>query len=192
MSQRDDLLAGAKKCLVEKGYSRTTARDIAAASGAHLASIGYHFGSKDKLMNAAIIEATSEWGDRVEEAVRKAGASDPSQRLRTMLAHLFDATREDRELLIAGVQPYSQAQFDEELRSTLATGFREARVAIAAMILGIAPEEVDEEAEQGIGGVTYNLVLGYIMQALVDPESIPDVDTAVAAIQRLAGDTAGG
>ncbi|MFD0558112.1 TetR family transcriptional regulator [Stackebrandtia endophytica] len=191
MSQRDDLLAGAKKCLVEKGYSRTTARDIAAASGAHLASIGYHFGSKDKLMNAAIIEATSEWGDRVEEAVRQARATDPPQRLRTMLAHLFAATREDRELLVAGVQPYSQAQFDEELRSTLATGFREARVAIAAMILGIAPEEVDEEAEQGIGGVTYNLVLGYIMQALVDPESIPDVDTAVAAIQRLAGDAAG-
>ncbi|MEE2048041.1 helix-turn-helix domain-containing protein, partial [Nocardiopsis tropica] len=58
MSQRDDLLAGARKCLVEKGYGKTTARDIAAASGAHLASIGYHFGSKDNLMNAAVLEAS--------------------------------------------------------------------------------------------------------------------------------------
>ncbi|TDC54322.1 TetR family transcriptional regulator [Actinomadura sp. KC345] len=33
--------------------SHVTARDIAAASGAHLASIGYHFGSKDNLLTSS-------------------------------------------------------------------------------------------------------------------------------------------
>src|SRR5690606_38768776 len=51
MGQRQDLLAGAKRCIAEKGYSRTTARDIPAASGANLAAIGYHFGSKEALLN---------------------------------------------------------------------------------------------------------------------------------------------
>ena len=32
MGNREDLLAGAKKCLYEKGYARTTARDIASAA----------------------------------------------------------------------------------------------------------------------------------------------------------------
>ncbi|MGH4006514.1 MAG: TetR family transcriptional regulator, partial [Pseudonocardiaceae bacterium] len=44
MGNREDLLAGAKRCLYEKGYGRTTARDIAAAAGGvSLAAIGYHF-----------------------------------------------------------------------------------------------------------------------------------------------------
>ena len=33
MGNREDLLAAAKRCLYEKGYAHTTARDIAAASG---------------------------------------------------------------------------------------------------------------------------------------------------------------
>lgn len=43
MSNRDALLAAARKCLLEKGYNRTTARDIASAGGVSLAAIGYHF-----------------------------------------------------------------------------------------------------------------------------------------------------
>ena len=59
MGHKEDLLAGAKQCLREKGYANTTARDIVAASGTNLASIGYHFGSKDALMTQAIIEMIS-------------------------------------------------------------------------------------------------------------------------------------
>ena len=59
---REDLLEGAKRCLLEKGYGCTTARDIVAASGANLASIGYHYGSKDALMRQAIIASSEEWG----------------------------------------------------------------------------------------------------------------------------------
>ena len=66
MGNREALLAGAKRCLIEKGYARTTARDIAAASGVSLAAIGYHFGSKDALMNQAIYEFVGEWGDEVQ------------------------------------------------------------------------------------------------------------------------------
>jgi len=53
MGHREDLLAGAVRCLREKGYAHTTARDIVAASGTNLASIGYHYGSTKALLNAA-------------------------------------------------------------------------------------------------------------------------------------------
>src|SRR2546423_5833095 len=87
MSNREDLLAGAKKCLLEKGYARTTARDIAQAAGVSLAAIGYHFGSKDALMNEAMFQAIGEWGDHVEEAFAKTGPDLPvSERF----ARVFD------------------------------------------------------------------------------------------------------
>nr|WP_199834432.1 TetR family transcriptional regulator [Streptomyces sp. NRRL F-5755] len=47
MGHREDLWEGAKRCLLDKGYARTTARDIVAASGADLASIGCHYGPKE-------------------------------------------------------------------------------------------------------------------------------------------------
>lgn len=55
MGHREDLLEGAKRCLLEKGFVRTTARDIVKESGANLASIGYHYGSKDALLAQAYV-----------------------------------------------------------------------------------------------------------------------------------------
>ena len=56
MGNREDLLRGAKRCIVELGYARTTARDIADAAGTSLAAIGYHFGSKQNLVTTAMTE----------------------------------------------------------------------------------------------------------------------------------------
>jgi AcrR family transcriptional regulator len=74
VGNREALLAGARQCLFEPGYARTTARDIAAAAGVSLAAIGYHFGSKEALLNAAIIEATIEWGEQLERVLQGRGA----------------------------------------------------------------------------------------------------------------------
>src|SRR5919112_3115265 len=96
MGHREKLLAGAKRCLYERGYARTTARDIVAASGTNLASIGYHYGSKEALLNAALIEATGEWGDEMATAIAGVDEPDPYRRfelawdavLATFAAHL--------------------------------------------------------------------------------------------------------
>ena len=36
MGHREDLLTAARQCLEDKGYARTTARDLVAASGTNL------------------------------------------------------------------------------------------------------------------------------------------------------------
>ncbi|OOC55419.1 MULTISPECIES: TetR/AcrR family transcriptional regulator [Nocardiopsis] len=185
MSQRDDLLAGARRCLVEKGYSRTTARDIVAASGTHLASIGYHFGSKDHLMNTAVIEATSDWGDAFESAVDASRAEDPPNRLRVLLHSLFQSLPAQRDLLIASVQAYAQAQFDDGVRDTLARGIGDGRRALAALLLDVEPEQVDPAAVAGLGSMAYNFVTGYVLQYLVDPEALPSVDQAIEGLRVL-------
>ena len=65
MGHRERLLAGAKRCLYERGYSRTTARDMVEAAGTNVASIGYHSGWKEALLNAATMEAGGEGGEEV-------------------------------------------------------------------------------------------------------------------------------
>lgn len=43
--------------MADKGFARTTSRDIANTAGVSLAAIGYHFGSTVALLNTALIEA---------------------------------------------------------------------------------------------------------------------------------------
>jgi AcrR family transcriptional regulator len=186
MSQREDLLEGAKKCLVEKGYSRTTARDIAAASGAHLASIGYHFGSKDNLMNTAVIEASSDWGDAFEAAVRDAGGSTPHERFRHLLHSVLTSIPDQTPLLVASTQALAQVPFDAEVREQLRLAHERARSSLAALVLGVAEEEVDEDTAAGLGSVVYGLVSGYVTQALTDPGALPTAEQAAAGVMALA------
>src|SRR3979411_3406647 len=57
MGNREDLLTGALLCLKEKGWARTTVRDIAAAAGVNHAAIGYHFGSRGGHLMHALSQA---------------------------------------------------------------------------------------------------------------------------------------
>ena len=79
MSHREDLLDGAVACLREKGYAQTTARDIVAASGTNLASIGYHYGSLKALLNAAVLKALDDFGEQMAQAM---SAVDRCDRIR--------------------------------------------------------------------------------------------------------------
>jgi len=186
MGQREDLLVGAKKCLVEKGYHRTTARDIAAASGAHLASIGYHYGSKNALMAVATLEAQGEWGHAVDSAMQAAGAATPAERLRICVDVLMAAMSRQPEVLVASVQPYAQAPFDKQIHKALADGTAGARVDLAAGVLDVLSQDVDADTARGLGSVVHALIAGLTMQALLDPKSLPTGEQVVQAIQTLA------
>ena len=59
-----------KTLLRERDYGNITARDLVAASNTNLGSIGYHFGSKEALLNEAIGQALEEWTDAIGRATR--------------------------------------------------------------------------------------------------------------------------
>ena len=80
-SHRERLLEAAIVCLQEKGYARTTARDLVAASDTNLASIGYHFGSKEHLLNVAVAEAFQRWLKPLVALAAEPGPATPLERL---------------------------------------------------------------------------------------------------------------
>src|SRR3954447_3852740 len=109
MGHREDLLDGAKRCLYEKGYARTTARDIVAASGTNLASIGYHYGSKENLLNAALMSATEDFGDAVGAAVGDGPpAADPYERFEAVFTRVLEQYATYRPLWRATFESVSQ------------------------------------------------------------------------------------
>jgi AcrR family transcriptional regulator len=118
MGHREQLLEGAKKCLLEKGFARTTARDIVAASNTNLGSIGYHFGTKDALMNAALIQATEEWGNEIGQTLAENLDPDatPIERFETTWTRVISLFEEHRALWVAQFEVFTHLQHSPEMR----------------------------------------------------------------------------
>src|ERR1700677_4155825 len=88
-THRARLLAAALTLLRERSYGNITARDLVAASGTNLGSIGYHFGSKEALLNEAIGIALEDWAQAIGDAIRvDAGGGLPALMAGSMRAVL--------------------------------------------------------------------------------------------------------
>ncbi|MCX4393708.1 MULTISPECIES: TetR/AcrR family transcriptional regulator [unclassified Streptomyces] len=177
MGHREDLLEGAKRCLLEKGYARTTARDIVAASGTNLASIGYHYGSKEALLNLAFVKVTEEWGDLLtddgQERAEGDGASGPPlDQFRDTWERVIDSFEETRSVWQLQMEVVSRIDKDPELRKALLDPQREGRDGLAEGMLGIDPEK-DPEKARVAGLFCQALLAGVMVQWLMDSESAP-------------------
>nr|BFE69553.1 hypothetical protein GCM10020092_028540 [Actinoplanes digitatis] len=122
MGHREDLLAGAKRCLYEKGYARTTARDIVAASGTNLGSIGYHYGSTRSLMNAAMLSAIEEWGEAIGAALATGADDGTDDPLVRYWRRVIGTLGTHRELWLASVEAMLQSEHSPELKAQIAAG----------------------------------------------------------------------
>jgi AcrR family transcriptional regulator len=183
MGNREDLLAGAITCLKEKGWARTTVRDIAAAAGVSHAAIGYHFGSREALLTAALIQAIDEWGSEIDGAVAARGPVESyeafwSETVRSYAVH--------RPMWRATIDALLHAEHNPALRTQLSDGQRQGREGIAAQLLGIEESTVSEEDARTIGAVQSALISGVLMQHLLDPDTAPTGAEVVAGIRALA------
>lgn len=173
MGHREDLLAAARRCLEKRGYARTTARDLVADSGTNLASIGYHFGSKEALLNEALGASFQEWAERVRSL---ALAIEPGRDPATMLAASWEAMlasfAEYRGLAVAFTEALAQAERQPRLKAQLAAIYEQSRTGVAKMIsetVGV-PEGPQARA---LASLQIVICDGLLVQWLLDPDAAP-------------------
>ncbi|MFV0430943.1 MAG: TetR/AcrR family transcriptional regulator [Alphaproteobacteria bacterium] len=100
---RQKILTQAEKLFATQGYGKTMAKDIAQKAGVDLASINYHFGSKDGLYQAVLADAHHHIIDMDELkdiASQPIDAEEKFKLLITMLCRLsFDEKGQYAQLL---------------------------------------------------------------------------------------------
>ncbi|WP_329004410.1 TetR/AcrR family transcriptional regulator [Kribbella sp. NBC_00709] len=196
MGNREALVDGAKACLLEKGYSRTTARDIATAAGVSLAAIGYHFGSKETLLNEALRALLiDEWATEVAGATAAEGAGaaaraavrTPQEQFVATWSQIVDSLSSPRlrALWATQFEVLSLSASMPELVSELSKMQGEAREGLAQMFGGVAPD-ADPEEVQAIGSLLQALLLGVVAQAMLDPETTPTGEQLAQSLRSLA------
>jgi AcrR family transcriptional regulator len=183
-NHREQLLRGALECLREKGYARTTARHIAAASDSNLGSIGYHFGSKQALLNAAICEGCAQWTDQLGRIAFGDEGATPVERLQAAWRGLADTFVEHRPLMVAFVEALAQAERSEELRRALADLYDETRAAIGRMIQAALGEvELADDNARACASFLIAVCEGLLLQWLVDPQRTPSGEDLIAGLE---------
>lgn len=189
MGNRDDLLAGALACLKNKGWARTTVRDIATAAGVNHAAIGYHFGSREALLIEAFVQAMDEWGGEIETAVR--AALDPGatarERYEAFWRRAIDSYGANRRLWLASVEAAVEAEHNPRVRELMVNALREGRSGLAAGLLGLPEDELDDKDIHSVGSVQLALMSGVLVQHLLDPDHAPSADNITDALVSLAG-----
>ncbi|MET8328047.1 TetR/AcrR family transcriptional regulator [Streptomyces sp. NPDC005181] len=188
MGHREDLLEGAKRCLLEKGYARTTARDIVAASGTNLASIGYHYGSKEALLNLAFLQLTEEWGDRVTVPAGESEDSGvpgaPLDQFRAAWEQVIASYPQSRAIWKLQMEVVSRLDVDPELQKALAGPQEEGRYGLAENMLGIDPE-TDPEKARVVGLFCQALLAGVMVQWMVDEETAPSAQDLTDGLKAI-------
>src|SRR5918996_1270137 len=93
-SNRSNLVEGTLRCLERLPPERVTARAIADESGANLASIAYHFGSKDNLVTEAVIEGLDRWLEEIAAELGELASAHPATRFRRAAEEVEAGRRE--------------------------------------------------------------------------------------------------
>jgi AcrR family transcriptional regulator len=184
VSHRDALLEGAKRCLREKGYARTTARDLVAASGTNLSSIGYHFGSKEALLAEAFDEVFVEWTAQLNKAAFDSPSANALERVAASWKTMLDTLPQHESLMLAFVESIGPSVRSPELRTQLGEHYQRSRAEVAHAVeqsLGDDARAAGADS-QAIASFLIAIADGFMIQFLVDPVRCPTGDQLVGAL----------
>lgn len=180
-STADRLRRAAWSVVRDEGLSAATSRRITEVARANLAAITYHYGSKDELIGAAVVEQLREWTEPLTAALR-AHADDVKAhdaQIAAVVIDLLNRFASDRRDIDVIVSLVLTSPSIPGVREAAATSMGELRaVATATMTAqqtaGLIPDTVTPAA---MAGVFTALALGLVAQDAIDPQA-----PAVAAV----------
>lgn len=188
MTNHTALLEAGIACLQDKGYADTKARDIAARAGVSLGAIGYHFGSTDKLLHAALAEAVRRWLEPLVGLISVVPERFNRERLGPAIDTLIETFSANRPLVLAYFEALLRAEHAADLRSAMTADVDALHLAVEGGIKQLQAGEpktrrVDLEVSATLVMAVFD---GLIVQWLVDPGRLPTGEAIAQTLQRAA------
>ncbi|CAM5497165.1 TetR/AcrR family transcriptional regulator [Streptomyces pseudogriseolus] len=186
MGHREDLLEGAKRCLLAKGFVRTTARDIVKESGTNLASIGYHYGSKDALLAQAYISLVEGMGDAFEgDGTVDETVPGSLERFERVWSNIISTMKEPGSVWRLSMEVLAFGDRLPEVRAHLSVAQREAGRGLVPLLMGGREEDVSDATADTLGSFYVTLMTGLIAQWTFDPVGAPDAGRLTVGLRQV-------
>ncbi|WP_228797142.1 TetR family transcriptional regulator C-terminal domain-containing protein [Nocardia nova] len=135
-----------------------------------------------------------EWGVRIQEATLAALDSDagPRERYEAFWRHTIASYSDNRQLWLASIEAGVEAERSPRVRELMTRAMAEGRSGLAAGLLGIPEDAVDDRAVRTIGALQLALMSGVLMQWTLDPEHAPTERDLTEGLLALADRISGG
>ncbi|MGK8558424.1 TetR/AcrR family transcriptional regulator [Nocardia gipuzkoensis] len=187
MGNREDLLAGARKVIIERGVAKATARDIASAAGVSLAAIGYHFGSKEQLITEALADGLgTAIGDSMEALIRQGAGGTPLAAFAALGNAMPAVFTDNRDSMLASMENLVRVARSPESQKFFADSLPGAYRDMAEALRAAHPHLSEDQAE-AIAELYFVLVQGLGVLKTIAPEAkLPDGDRLAQAVAALA------
>jgi AcrR family transcriptional regulator len=183
---RSALMEAAKRLVFERGYARTSVRDLASEAGANLGAVNYHFGSRENLLNQAMFEFFLDWGESVGQ-VEVAPGAGPIEQLATRARAMVDGISAAQPLFVVFLEGLLQSRHSPELRRELAEHYARQREQASERIrASTGAEEMAPRTANVIASYMLAVADGLQIQALIDPDGVPTGDELAAFYEGLA------
>jgi AcrR family transcriptional regulator len=113
--RRVELIEATLRTISDKGFERTTVRDIAETAGAAVGSVNYYFSGKHELLLAAVAESDARFRRRVREVVEQTDGH--AEKLECVIELCFSDDSRDGVDWAVFVDFWAQASRDDSFRT---------------------------------------------------------------------------
>jgi AcrR family transcriptional regulator len=181
---REALLDAAKSLMRESGSANVTARDLVVASDTNLGSIGYHFGSKQALLDEAATAVFQEWAATVTKTLAREGDATPAEVLASSLRTILDDFEAMRPYFVGFIELASRSSRSTTIREQLAVHYGKQRAAVATMISESLGEDFAEDDAVALASVLMAISDGLMLQLMISADDGPSSEELVEASRR--------
>jgi AcrR family transcriptional regulator len=177
---KDRLLDAAINCLQRQGFAHTSARDLAREAQANLRSIGYHYGSTQGLLLAALSANWRRWLAPLIQATEDA-EQPPRERVQLGMDAFARTLADNAPMVRAWLEAVVLAREDTDLRARLAANQSEFRAALARTLM--AADQPDSDAR---AAALITICDGILTRYLLHGETAHPAEIAQLAATALA------
>jgi AcrR family transcriptional regulator len=186
-ARREQILKAAYEVALRRGIDGLTVRAVAARARLSHGLVLFHFKRKDQLGLALLdrVLATT-LSLRIPDEI--AAISKPRGRLQALLGHEVHRLLEEPRRIRLLLEYWARGTHNAVIRGKIGAGldgYRAAFRKIAEEALLTKPDRSNTPA--GLAAVAVSLIIGYPVQAMIDPDHF-DIEEYLAAVQAILGD----
>jgi AcrR family transcriptional regulator len=186
-TRREQILKAAYEVALRRGIDGLTVRAVAARARLSHGLVLFHFKRKDQLGLALLdrVLATT-LSLRIPDEIGT--ISKPRERLQALLGHEVHRLLEEPRRIRLLLEYWARGAHNAVIRAKISArldGYRAAFRKIAEEALPTKPDRSGTPA--GVAAVAVSLIIGYPVQAMIDPDQF-DIEEYLAAVQAILGD----
>lgn len=173
--RKDQVIKATERCIVEKGYSNMSVKDISAMANVSTGIIYHYFKNKEDLLLHVIKESFRKSHEQVMETVEPLKTFEEK-----LMKHIENINRvpvDNPDFYAVMLNFLGQAMNNPEINGIIAKFFGNLRSYISQYIQdGVQQDHLNPERAKILPALTVALGMGIGIQWIIDPESFDIVD----------------